>query len=62
MTLADLAIGRVPAHDADAITVFKSVGTALQDLVAAKVIYDRAVQNGIGTTVDLLRTKKPAGA
>ena len=62
VALADLAGGNVPALDAGAITVFKSVGTALQDLVAAKVVYDRAVQNGIGTSVDLLRTKKPAGA
>ncbi|MFC0454663.1 hypothetical protein [Rhodococcus jostii] len=30
----------MPDLDAGAVTVFKSVGTALQDLVAAKMVYD----------------------
>ena len=32
----------------DEIIVFKSVGVAAQDLVTAKVIYDRAVEAGAG--------------
>lgn len=32
----------------DEIIVFKSVGVAAQDLVTAKVIYDRAVAAGAG--------------
>ena len=32
----------------DEIIVFESVGVAAQDLVAAKVIYDKAVSEGIG--------------
>ncbi|WP_134773124.1 ornithine cyclodeaminase family protein [Ornithinimicrobium flavum] len=42
-TLADLASGRRPGreHD-DEVTVFKSVGTSLEDLVAAEVVLRRA--------------------
>lgn len=45
--LTDLAAGRVarPA-DRDAITVYKSVGSALQDIVIAEMIFDRAAQEG----------------
>lgn len=35
-------------EDDDEIIVFKSVGVAAQDLVTAKVIYDRAVAAGAG--------------
>lgn len=39
--LHDLTAGRVPGRtDADAITVFKSVGAALEDLVAAQLLVD----------------------
>lgn len=40
--LADLAAGRHPGRrDAAEITLFKSVGTALEDLCAARLVYDR---------------------
>jgi ornithine cyclodeaminase len=40
--LHDLAHGRVAGRgSADEITLFKSVGTALEDLAAAKLAYDR---------------------
>ena len=35
------------------ITLFKSNGLAIQDVAAAKLVYDRAVQAGIGTSVEL---------
>ncbi len=42
--LHDLAQGRVGARtSATEITLFKSVGTALEDLAAAKLAYDRAI-------------------
>ncbi|MEU5397836.1 ornithine cyclodeaminase family protein [Streptomyces sp. NPDC005963] len=44
------------------IAVYKSVGTALQDLVAARVVYASALATGVGTTFDLLHIKKPAGS
>ena len=35
------------------ITVYQSVGLAIQDIAAAKLVYDRAVQKGVGTPVGL---------
>ena len=57
ITMADLSgdIGRVikgevPGRENDEeIIVFETVGVAAQDLVTAKAIYDRAVEQGIGT-------------
>jgi len=41
--LADLVSGRHPGRATpDAVTVFKSVGTALEDLCAARLVYDRS--------------------
>ncbi|HEY7511863.1 MAG TPA: hypothetical protein VIG50_16510, partial [Vicinamibacteria bacterium] len=34
-------------------TVFKSLGLAVEDLAAARVVYARAVAAGAGTWVDL---------
>jgi len=45
------AIGR---ENGEEIIVFKSVGVAAQDLVAAREIYDKAVEAGIGTEWDSL--------
>ena len=42
--LADLVTGRHPGRSAaEVVTVFKSVGTALEDLCAARLVYDREV-------------------
>jgi ornithine cyclodeaminase len=41
-------VGRTGNHD---ITVYKSLGVAAQDMAAAHMIYERAVRDGIGTTV-----------
>jgi ornithine cyclodeaminase len=42
-TLADLCSGRVPGRrDGDGRTVFKSVGTALEDLAAAVLVFEQA--------------------
>lgn len=38
---------------ADDITIFKSTGIAIEDVVAAKLVYDRAVATGVGIAVDL---------
>ena len=63
ISLADLVVGsNVPDLNGEAIRVFKSVGTGLQDLIAAKAIYDRALAAGVGTAKDLLTTKTPTGA
>ncbi len=52
--LGEIVLGRKPARETDdEITVFKSVGLAIQDVATAKLVYDRAVEVGIGTEVDL---------
>jgi len=51
--LADVVVGRVRGRSSDgSITVFKSLGIAVEDLVLAKLIYDRAVREGRGVEVE----------
>lgn len=59
LLLEDLLHGRafLPAEPDD-LTVFKSVGTALQDLVAADLAYRTARDRGLGTTWDDLAVPK----
>ena len=52
--LADVVSGRCPGRrTADEIIVFDSTGTALEDVAAAKLVYDRAVAAGVGLEIDL---------
>jgi ornithine cyclodeaminase/alanine dehydrogenase-like protein (mu-crystallin family) len=52
--LGDILLGRIPGRvSTDEITLFKSVGLAVQDLYAASRAYDNALCSGIG--VELLR-------
>ena len=44
--------GKTGRTDAREITLFKSNGLAIQDVAAAKLAYDKAVQAGIGTSVE----------
>jgi ornithine cyclodeaminase/alanine dehydrogenase len=47
--LAELVAGRAPRRtDAEQITLFKSVGTAVQDVALAAVVYERARARGLG--------------
>ena len=51
--LGGVAAGREPGRlTADEITLFKSVGLAVQDLAAAAVVISRAEELGVGRTVD----------
>ncbi len=51
--LADLVLGRVEGRDgADDVTLFKSVGLAVEDLAAAQRLYDRAVATDAGTRLE----------
>jgi alanine dehydrogenase len=50
--------GRSNASD---ITLFKSVGTALQDLAVAKAIYDRAKAKGLGHELGRFPRMRPHG-
>jgi ornithine cyclodeaminase/alanine dehydrogenase-like protein (mu-crystallin family) len=48
--LAEVVAGKAGGRaGADEITLFKSVGTGIQDIALAAVIYEHAVQRGVGT-------------
>jgi alanine dehydrogenase len=48
--LGDVILGRLPGRTSnDEITLFKSVGLAIQDLSAARAVYDEAIKRGVGT-------------
>jgi len=51
--LSDLAAGTKPGRThRDEITIFDSTGTALQDVAAAAVVYEKASRGGIGVLID----------
>jgi alanine dehydrogenase len=52
--LSELVTGRMPGRRRDdEITIFDSTGTALQDVAAAALVYERAVAEGTGLGVAL---------
>ncbi|HEU4928807.1 MAG TPA: ornithine cyclodeaminase family protein, partial [Candidatus Krumholzibacteria bacterium] len=52
--LGDVIAGKRPGRIAhDDVIVFDSTGTALQDVAAAVIVYDRAIRSGRGTMLDL---------
>ena len=52
--LGDVVTGRHPGRTSDKeVTVFKSLGLAVEDVAAAQFVYTRAVERSIGTVVDL---------
>lgn len=53
-TLGDVVSGRKPGRRlADDVVVFDSTGTALQDVAAAWLAYERALAGGVGVSIDL---------
>lgn len=57
-TLDDVLTGRLGRSDSNQVTLFKSVGTAAQDLVAATAVMRSAAQRGIGVVVPDLNEPK----
>jgi ornithine cyclodeaminase/alanine dehydrogenase-like protein (mu-crystallin family) len=52
--LAEIVTGKKPGRaSSEAIFVFDSTGTAIQDLAAAAAVYERALQTGAGTWLTL---------
>ena len=52
--LAELVTGSVPGRmDPTQITLFKSLGLALEDLAAAQRVFDAAVAQGRGVRVEI---------
>lgn len=51
--LGQLAAGRLPGRtDEDEITLVDSVGTAIETVSAAHMLYERAVEQGLGTPIE----------
>ncbi|MBA2675913.1 ornithine cyclodeaminase family protein [Ramlibacter sp.] len=52
-TLGAVALGRAPGRTSDAeITVYKAMGIAMEDMVAATLAYERALAQGGGGSMD----------
>ncbi len=52
--LGDIITGKKPGRENDEeITIFKANGLAIQDVATAKLVYDLALEKGIGTRVDI---------
>jgi ornithine cyclodeaminase len=52
--LGALALGRLAGRTAPAdVTIFKSLGLAVEDMVAARLVVDRARAAGLGHSFDL---------
>jgi ornithine cyclodeaminase len=53
--LGEVVIGRLPGRRTpEEITLFKSLGLAIEDLAAAQAVYRKAVDSGGGTEVELV--------
>ncbi|MHA2175218.1 MAG: ornithine cyclodeaminase family protein [Candidatus Hodarchaeales archaeon] len=52
--LGDVVTGKKPGRESDEeITLFKSVGLAIQDAATAKLVFDEAIKSNIGTSVEI---------
>ena len=52
--IGELVLGRVPGRAGDAdVTIFKSLGMAVEDVVAADLVFRRASETGAGTELSL---------
>ena len=52
--LGEIVLGRVPGRRSpDEVTIFKSLGMAVEDVVAADLVYRRAIETGAGTELTL---------
>ncbi len=51
--LGELILGKIPARDSnEEITLFKTVGSAVLDIVTARRIYEKAVEKGVGQIIE----------
>jgi alanine dehydrogenase len=55
--LGEVVVGERPGREpADGVTVFDSTGLAVQDVAAAHVVYERATEEGLGQSFELVDT------
>jgi ornithine cyclodeaminase len=58
--LGEVLLGRRPGRQAESdLTVFKSLGLAVEDLAAARLVHARALETGAGTWVELGGERPP---
>jgi len=51
-SIGEIITGNKPGRTSDSeITVFKSVGISAQDVAVGKLVYDRALKEGIGQNI-----------
>jgi len=57
--LAQLVSGEIPGRtDVGGSYLFKAVGLAFEDLAVAQLVYSKAIDKGVGTTLDLFSFKE----
>ncbi|MHC1584950.1 MAG: alanine dehydrogenase [Candidatus Syntropharchaeia archaeon] len=56
-TLGEIVSGRKKGREGDEITIFDSTGLAIQDIVTARVVFERARKKGLGIEIDFVGTK-----
>jgi alanine dehydrogenase len=59
--LADVVVAPPTARHPDEISLFKSIGTAVQDLASAWVLYEAALRQGVGRDLGECITVKKFG-
>ena len=53
VSIGNIITGKIPSRTNDTeLTVFKSVGISAQDVAVGKLVYDRALKEGIGQDID----------
>jgi len=58
--IGDVLLGKVPGRrSAEEITLFKSLGLGVEDVAAARLIYENALRTGAGTAVELGGQRDP---
>jgi ornithine cyclodeaminase/alanine dehydrogenase-like protein (mu-crystallin family) len=51
--LGEVVAGRRAGRGGDRMTAWLSVGNAMEDVVAARLAYEVATENGLGQTISL---------
>ena len=60
--LSDIITGKVKGRgSSQSITIFKSLGISIEDITVAKLIYDKAIKEGIGVNIEFSGIFNPSG-
>ena len=61
--LGEIVVGRRKGRENDTeITLFKSVGVAIEDIATASHVYNKAIENGVGTAIGMDNTSTEIAA